>query len=218
MIINLKAHTTIKLLIIILKSYESHPTTIELQFCLPSLPTVSLSLLFPVSHTRSFRQRHDGGSHRFSHRAPSRIAVGLDSKVSFITISTCPHSYWQKILSSLSLYLIFYLISQFSISGCIFSPPCTSSSLSKLLSNKQSGPQLLFSYWSHFCCIHTQVWWVFSVLLLRQSWLCVVLLIWLPGYRWLRKTLHPKTPLPVSSSYWHRIFYHIHSRRQIILL
>lgn len=34
MIINLKAQTTIKLLIIILKSYESHLTTVELQFYL----------------------------------------------------------------------------------------------------------------------------------------------------------------------------------------
>lgn len=91
MILNLKAHTAIKLLIIILKPYESHPTTIGLQFYLlshyKSIPPFSLS------HTKSFRQRCDGGSSRLSNMGPSGIFVDLDSKVSFITICRCPHSY-----------------------------------------------------------------------------------------------------------------------------
>ena len=43
-----------------------------------------------------------------------------------------------------------------------FQHPCTSLSPSKLLSNKQSVPSYVFPISSHFCCIHTQVWWVFQ--------------------------------------------------------
>lgn len=52
----------------------------------------------------------------------------------------------------------FYILSpSFLFLNASFWHPCTSLSPSKLLSNKQSIPSYVFLSWSHFCCIHTQV-------------------------------------------------------------
>lgn len=174
---------------------------------------IQLLLFYLPSHFKSippflhcltpslFRWRHDGSPSRLSNRGPFDITVDLDSSPS-VGVRTPTDK---------KLPVLFYSVPDF-ISSCFLfldvwflDHPCTSFSLSKLLSNKQSVPSYIFFL---VCPISAafilRFGGFFSVLLLRQSWfvLCLLFLIvlfpWLPGYRWLWKTLYHKTPLPVS--------------------
>lgn len=139
----------------------------------------------------------------------------------FITICGCPHFRKKKTKTKQTpkSYVLFYFVPDFMSSYFLFldvwfldhtgtSFVCPKSSQTDNLS-----PVTFFPSWSHYCCIHTPVWWIFCSAVLQAVLICIVLLTWLT-----LKTLHHKTPLPASSSCWHHIVYHIHSLRQFYFI
>lgn len=165
MITNLKAHTTIKLLIITV--IIMNHIQLLLSYNSISLLTSSLSSCFLHCLPPSlFRWRHDGSSSRLSSGDLFHITVDLDSSP-FVGVHT-PGK--KTTLSSFILYLILDLpVFYFWMFG--FWTTLAPHFLCPNSSQKDSLSPVTFSpSWSHFCCILTQVWWTFSVLLLRQSW------------------------------------------------
>lgn len=146
--------------------------------------------------TKPFVHSPDGESSRLSKGIPCSWAPRSESPLSVgIHPPSTERSHSPVFLTQFhNLFLFFFLYFYFITS---FSKP------------HQPLITLFFIYWSKSCYIHIQICYIWCHD--WQSWPSVALLIWLPAYRWLCKTLNPKTPLKLRGSYWTTL-------RQIILL